>query len=337
LGSGIDNFGRDLVHDRASGLYVVGDFDTAGGLAAPGVARWQTPLTISLAGTEGWRMFGAPALGMPLSDLLAPIWTQGMAGSDAPDVDPDVFCNVFVHDETIRTDTNNDGVVSAADGWTCIPSLTGISQPGQGVLVYVFADDDNDGTPDPFPKALPLSTGFNPTALLPYDAPDISYTDSPLLPDVQEGFNYVSNPTPLALDADLFTASGLAATTYVWDATLFGGDYRTWNGAAGELTNGIVPPAQGFFVQADASGPSLSIPVSATRTSGLPYYGRSAPPVLRFELARDVDGTLTPEASAFLHLDASGDVGIDRLDGLRLTPLRWPYATLFTQAFGDES
>jgi|GEM_PF-864407 len=337
LGAGVDNLVRALAHDRVSGVYAGGDFATAGGAPAARLARWQAPMAITLHGAEGWRMVGVPALGMSLDDVLGPLWTQGMAGSDAPTVDPDLYCNVFVHDESVRTDTNNDGVVSAADGWSCIPSLTGPSAPGRGVLVYVFADDDNDGTPDPFPKTLPLATGINPTVLLPYEAPDLSYTDSPLLPDVQEGFNYVANPSPLALDADAFAGAGLAATTYVWDATLYGGDWRTWNGAAGDLSNGVIPPAQGFFVQADNDAPALTIPVEATRTEGLPYYGRTAPPVLRIELSRDVDGTPTPEASAFVHLDAGGALGLDRLDGIRLTPMRWPYATLYTRAPGDAS
>lgn len=71
------------------------------------------------------------------------------------------------------------------------------------------------------------------------------------------GWNMVGNPYTSAVDWDLagWTKTHLDATVYVWDGVQF----LTWNGSIGDLTNGIIPAMQAFFVKANAANPALSI------------------------------------------------------------------------------
>ena len=91
-----------------------------------------------------------------------------------------------------------------------------------------------------------------------------------------QGWNLLGNPFASALDWDIPTwGSNSTGTVYVWDNTQgTSGDYLTWNGAAGGLTNGIIPMGQGFFVQA-TSGGSFAIPESARLHSTQSFYKSS--------------------------------------------------------------
>jgi hypothetical protein len=68
-----------------------------------------------------------------------------------------------------------------------------------------------------------------------------------------EGWNLVGNPYTSSFDSDHFL--GMNSTDraiYAWD----GNRYRVWNGVAGNIPNGILPPMTGFFVR--SSGPGAS-------------------------------------------------------------------------------
>lgn len=93
---------------------------------------------------------------------------------------------------------------------------------------------------------------------------DIRTIDLPVtLSKSSTGWNLIGNPYTSAIDWDEGTwGSNTTGTVYVWDNDYNGGDYRTWNGSAGDLTNGIIPMSQGFFVQATSSG-SFNIPATS--------------------------------------------------------------------------
>lgn len=87
-------------------------------------------------------MLAAPASGTILDEFLVPLWTQGMTGgADTPEGAP----NLWIWDETL----DSDGF------WTPISDLSGQHMNrGQGFLMWVYSDDDFNGTPDGFPKML---------------------------------------------------------------------------------------------------------------------------------------------------------------------------------------
>ena len=71
-------------------------------------------------------------------------------------------------------------------------------------------------------------------------------------PGKGDGWNLLGNPYCSGIDWDLLTKpAAVSATVYIEKAS--DGTYITWNGTTGDLTNGIIPPHQGFFVEVNAA------------------------------------------------------------------------------------
>lgn len=119
---------------------------------------------------------------------------------------------------------------------------------------------------------------------------NLSYTSSA---DIEfRGLNLTGNPFPSALTADLslWNKTGTGNSVYVWD----GYKYRYWNGKTGNLTDGLIPAMQGFFVRADQSGASVEIPGTARVHSNADFYKESNLDmqnqlIVRFEKKDDPD------------------------------------------------
>lgn len=89
------------------------------------------------------------------------------------------------------------------------------------------------------------------------------------------GWNALGNPFTSALDWDLGIWDPNTITTgtvYVWDQDYdVDGEYITWNGSAGNLSNGIIPLGQGFFVEASNAG-NFTIPEAARAHNNQAFY-----------------------------------------------------------------
>lgn len=97
--------------------------------------------------------------------------------------------------------------------------------------------------------------------------PAITYT-----PGKGEGWNLVGNPYPSAIDWDECSKTNINAALYAYDGDL--GQYRSWNGTTGNLTGGIIPIGNAFFIKA-ASDASLTIPNSARLHTSTNFYKNS--------------------------------------------------------------
>ncbi len=99
-------------------------------------------------------------------------------------------------------------------------------------------------------------------------SPNVYFTDA------SHGFNLVGNPYTCAIDWDegTWTKTNLENSIWIWDNDYNGGDYRPWNGSTGDLSDGIIPEGQGFFVRANASSPALTIPADARVHDDQPFY-----------------------------------------------------------------
>jgi hypothetical protein len=99
------------------------------------------------------------------------------------------------------------------------------------------------------------------------------------------GYNFISNPYPSALKGNIntWTKTNVDNSIWVWQGTGTGmgggGNYLTWNGTTGSLTGGIIPAMQGFFVHANNSGASLTLPQSSRTHSSQLYYKDSGLPL----------------------------------------------------------
>jgi hypothetical protein len=84
-------------------------------------------------------------------------------------------------------------------------------------------------------------------------------------------YDFVGNPYLSAIDWDhpSWEKTGIAASIYVWN----GVQYLSWNGALGDLPDGVIPAMQGFFVAMDGttSNPSLVLKNEARVHGPDPY------------------------------------------------------------------
>ena len=209
------------------------------------------PVKATIGGIEGWRFLGAPGASTTYGELLDPIWTQGYTGSDGG---TGPTSNVHYYDEASKS-----WQAPGTSTYTVGTSTTNEEGVGQGILVYVYADDDNDGSADPFPKSLQLDA---PDALTPVQIP-LSYTDSGVYGN--DGWNLVSNPYPVALYWQKIVDDGANGNTlnyaYIWDQELNNGagGYQihygepvppSFPGGTNTEFDGRIPAFQSFWVKA---------------------------------------------------------------------------------------
>ena len=262
-----------------------------------GVYRFQTP-AVRITGTEGWRMLAAPAIDESLSAFLSPIWTQGFPGADFAGGTP----SVLFYDESATGPAN--------DGYTP-PEADARLGAGRGVFTFVYADDDLDGSPDPFPKTLRL-TGAEPTLPFTFDA--LSFTPSVPAELDDDGWNLLGNPVRVPLLWRFVwraqQTSNVSPTVYVYDAAT--NAYQTYHGAFnfGDLPNGEIPAGSGMWVKATGPNPALTAPEWAVNR-GEP---EEATPHLALRLDAQSDAGEALGSAAFVAFHADAEWGRDALD-----------------------
>jgi len=103
-------------------------------------------------------------------------------------------------------------------------------------------------------------------------SPALTYTTGGTINPDYDGYNLVSNPYPSGLDWDVgsWVKSDLDASMAIWDGNA--GNYLYWNETVGGISDGIIPPCQGFFVRANDQSPVLTIPLDACVHSSLALY-----------------------------------------------------------------
>jgi hypothetical protein len=126
------------------------------------------------------------------------------------------------------------------------------------------------------------------------------------------GWNFVGNPYPSAIDWDdlSWIKTYIDGTVYVYDGT----QYLSWNGSTGDLTGGIIPAMQGFFVKANGPNPALTVNNGA-RTHGVdPYKEEKVDELLKITITGNGMYDRT-----FVNFNKNATVGIDHnLDGYKI-------------------
>jgi len=110
-------------------------------------------------------------------------------------------------------------------------------------------------------------------------SPIITFTEGDF-----SGFNLVGNPFSSALTAEVhsWSKSNVDNAVWVWDGEA--GNYKSWNGNVGTLTEGIIPAMQGFIVHANGPGPSLTIPASSRVHDAQTYYKTMSSSTLKLHI-----------------------------------------------------
>ncbi len=263
--------------------------------------------TLTINGNEGWRMLSSPVSGASFGSLLDSLWTQGFTGADYSQGTP----NVYVWNEPVKS-------------FQAISNATDIPAAGSGFLTFVYSDDDNDGSPEGFPKRIiNTETKFGGQAV-----PTVSFTDSGVM--ANDGWNLVGNPYGTSIkwgSPHGWNTKNIDATFYVWsdDANNGNGSYLSWNGIAGTLENGIIAPWQGFWVKANASSPEFSINDS-TKNAGGTLMKTSTASTIKFSVSND---SLSSKAVVMFYKDAALEK--DPYDAYKLQSLSSEYISLFSE------
>ena len=254
---------------------------------------WTNSRTLgtTISGNSGFRMLSSPVSGQIIGGLLNNIWTQGMTGADVSNGNANVW--------TLNISEQN---------WTALSdiSASGTSLPaGQGLLVYVFEDTNYDGTAD-----LPTSISVSGTE----NSGNATISSVPANAWVLAG-----NPYSSTIDWDLISDDNnpYFGTAYVWDDATSA--YKSWNGSTGGLTDGLIAPYQGFWVQ-NTYAPS-TFTISESHKAG------KAGTLYRLSSMQE-SGSVKFDASSssfndqtFISFQSEGKAGLDDADGYKLLPL----------------
>ena len=272
-----------------------------------------------IIGSTGWRLLASP-VASTYGDLFNNIFTQGYTGSDSATGSP----SVLYYDESYAGTDNQR--------WRKPTNSTNATTAGRGLFVYVFGSIGGESAyNDPLPVTLDVSGDEEEGTAGVFDF-GVTYT---ALADT--GWNLVGNPFAASIDWDDggWTKTNMDNVIYIWDHTANSGAgaYLTWNGTAGSLGNGLIPPFQGFWVKANAAAPSLKVPKTAKSTGGVFYKQASdANPLIIFLLEADTLGS-----TAHLQFSESGSINKDNKDAYYLVPPTDTYVELYTKGHDNSS
>lgn len=266
------------------------------------------PYGTFITGNEGWRMMTSPVGNTSFGTLLDTLWTQGFTGADVTSGNS----NVYTWSESSQT-------------FISISNATDIPAAGSGFLVYVYDDDNFDGSGDGFPKIIKTDSTQQSGSV----SPTLSFTNSGTLTD--DGWNLIGNPYGATIDwdgANGLSSSNLDASFYVWSdsANSGAGNYLSWNGSTGTFGGGEIAPWQGFWVKANAASPSIALN-DAVRSAGGVFRKESATPEIRFTLEGGGQSSKT-----IVMFSDQATPAKDPLDAYKLQSLNTEkYLSLFTE------
>ena len=264
------------------------------------------------------------------------LWTQGIPGSDGENASAS---NIRFYDQSVNAQDDDDRYVPITSD-ASVSSMTDAIPSGKGFVVYVFSDDNFDGSTsieEDFEKL--IDSVVDPSASKSFDFGaqstvnlagidgDNDGFDSDMSDpvDPEDGWILLGNPYLAAIDWDVLQAqpstSNIDGTVYVYSPASDG--YVTWDGSSGNLTDGHIAPMQGFFVKAsseDADGSSTGFQVediTAAQANASDTFFKSSPQSesRSINLAVEADGI---QRDAFVSFQDGGEIGKDRLDSYAL-------------------
>jgi hypothetical protein len=273
------------------------------------------------SGENGWHLFTSP-WSNPLNDFLEPLWTQGMTGSDAPDYGAS---NVYTYSESTQQ-------------YTALPSLETSVIPGTGYALYAYADDDNNGDSDSWPKTL-TGSGNNLTSSVSIAVSNTDLDGSTGLSG-EEGWNLMGNPYPYSIVVDsvisaLKEVDAEASTSvYIWDKTANDREGAYLNSQENGIQN--IAPFQAFWARLlspEASGTAVIRPTARTASFATFYKtisGSIPAPMLSFTMSHEGFSS-----KARLRFNEQAQVGIDPYDVFSKAPLSERYVRMYSEV-GDQ-
>ena len=289
-----DNFGYFVSMNSYGDKVAAGAYGNDGTASNAGHVRVYNAFAAKVSGDAGFRMLSSPVSGQVLGELLTNAWTQGMTGADMTGAS----ANVWTFD-------------LAGQSWTALSDISGSGTSiaaGQGFLSYIFADNNNDGTDD-LPITLSVSGSEN--------SGSATYPTSGSI--AANAYGLAGNPYYSTIDWDDVTKTNVTSTAYVWDDA--NSAYKSWNGSTGGLTNGLIAPFQGFWVQANGSGSGSVTIEEADKSSSAGTFYRIADIEESGSLSLTFTSIDNKHDVAWFSFTEDGEMHKDDKDAYKLLPL----------------
>ncbi len=249
-------------------------------------SNWIPMHNFTITGNSGFRMMSSPVPGAKLNDLLDELWLQGMTDGDISSND----ANVWVLD-------------LAGQSWSAVNNISTQSlSAGQGFLVYVFDDCNNDGSSD-LPIDLYVSGNHNQS--------NVTISSIP-----QNNYYLAGNPYIKTIDWDNISKTNLSGVISVWDDA--SSDWKTYNGISGDLTNGLIAPFQGFWVQALGGIGSFTIELDDIATTSSVFVRSNSDQNKFISLSISKENIID---NIYFTFDSTSAKSIDSKDAIKLAPL----------------
>ena len=247
---------------------------------------------VTISGSSNhFRMMSSPVDGTVYDDILGPLWIQGMTNGD------------------VTSGTANVWTYDGADAeWDALTNLNTASQvAGEGFLVYVFTDVDYDGDDD-LPVILSVSGTEN--------SGNVDHGDGSI---PNNAWTFAGNPYASTIDWDLVTQTNVTTSAYVWDSQASTPAYISWNGSTGSLTDGLIAPYQGFWIQGDGGSGSITIAEADKSSTAGTFYKtmNDSTGSMSFAISSGEDY----EDNAFVSFMTNGEAGMDNSDAYKLLPM----------------
>jgi len=230
-----------------------------------------------------WLHLGAPIQNFTWSQLIDDILISG-PGAGGFDVNGSNYPSAYTYEEYYTGDCG-------PNGWEYPTAVSNSPASNHGLKVF-FRGDRNPSRLSyngPAPNAVTLD--FTGQINAGTQTMAVTYTNNGN--DPWDGWNFVSNPYPSAIDwnaASGWTKTRISGTIYVWNAQ--SGTYATWNGNSGTngMNSGRIAMGQGFWVKATATNPVLSMNENVkttTATSGFFKSNQTAQNTFRITMQQD--------------------------------------------------
>ncbi|MDA9279192.1 hypothetical protein N9Q08_05230 [Schleiferiaceae bacterium] len=175
--------------------------------------------------------------------------------------------------------SNSSGAVTLTKGnlytfdastgnWATNPNTATLETPGKGFFGFVGSGTNTTGT---FLASSPAIVSFDGTPNATH-TPSLDNATTTASGGSGDGWNLIGNPFPATLEWSTVSLTNVNNAIYIWDPSTEKYNYNvtgvsapTGSYAGSTITN--VPPMQSFWVQANASSPSIGALSSATNTT----------------------------------------------------------------------
>lgn len=269
------------------------------------------PSITGTSDTDAWYLLANPFTSK-VGNMLDSVWTQGATNASTSSGTP----TLYTYDESNTQWSSITGDLNAT-------TLT----TGQGLLAYLFADDDpSDGQPAQsggWPKTL-YNSGTPHGNSVSFDVNNVD-VDGSTGTNNDEGWSLVGNPFGWQLSADSLLATlarednSANAFIYRWDAT--GGTWTT-------TSTGAIDPYESVFVRVMQSGATatLNLDEGDIHNSG----NKEVQEQERFVLDLN-HPTSELTSSLYVNFAENANPGLDPRDAFYIAPLKNEFASLVSK------